>query len=157
MLLSVQELIVWTGLGPFEVALHSLALLVFTLLSTLRLEGVISTSWHAVFSPLYVALGLHLYHLSIVSARMVVWGFQSSSPSRWAKKMLIASLTFLISTNLAGVGVLLFVEYSTAAFLNGGGSPDVLISSLALLLVYLVARLCFVCRTLKSAAPGSLD
>ena len=154
MLLSLQELIVWTGLGPFEVALHSLGLLLFTLLSTLRAEEIISASWHAVFSPLYVALALHLYHLSIVFVRMAVWGFQTT---RSAKKTLAAALIFLLSTNLIGVTVLLFVEYATAAFLNDGGSPDVLISSLALLLVYLVARLCFVYRTLQSGAPGSLD
>ena len=154
MLLSLQELIVWTGMGPFEVALHSFALLFFTLLSTLQVEGVISTSWHAVFSPLYVALGLHVYHLSVVSVRMVVWGFQST---RSAKKTLAAVLAFLLTTNLAGVGVLLFVEFATAAFLNGGENPDILITSLVLLLGYLVARLCFVYRTLKSAAPGSLD
>ena len=146
MLLSLEELIVWTGLGPFEVALHSLGLLVFVCLATLQLEGVFSASWHAVFSPLYVALGLHLYYLTIVSVRMAVWGFQ---PPRPAKKALIC----LAGISFVGVGVLLYAEYSFAAYLNGAETPDNLISSLSIVLVYLITRLCFVYRTLRPAAP----
>ena len=146
MLLSLRELVVWTGLGPLEVALHSFALVVFVCLTTLQLEGAIAASWHAVFSPLYVALGLHLYYLSVLSVRMVTWGLQQT---RCAKR----ALPFLIASHLAGVGSLLFVEFATAAYLNGGVAPDKLIWSLALLLVYLSIRLCFLFATQKSPAP----
>ena len=145
MLLSLQELLVWTGLGPFEVALHSLGLLVFTCLVTLQVEGAISASWHAIFSPLYVALGLHMYYLTVVSARMALWGYQ---PPRSPKKALI----ILAVSSFVGAGAILYVEYSVADFLSGNEDSDNLISSLAVLLVYLLLRLCFVYRSLRFSA-----
>ena len=144
MLLSVQELMLWTGLGPFEVALHSFGFIVFTCLVTLQLEGVISTSWHSVFSPLYVAVGLQLYYLSVMSVRMAVWGFQPPLPT---KRTLLA---FIIASGFAGVAVLFYAEYATAAYLNGTGAKDNLITSFVCLFVYLFIRLIFIFRSLKS-------
>ena len=143
MLLSQSELRVWTGLGPLELALHSFGLVVFTCLASLQAEGVISTSWHAIFSPLYVALVLHVYYLAVLSARLVMWGFQ---PPRSDK----AVLTIMIASSFAGVAVLFYVEYATAGFLNGTERQANLVTSFVCLLVYLFVRLFFVHRTLKS-------
>lgn len=146
MLLSLPELIVWTGLGPFEVALHSFGLLIFTCLTTLRLEGVISSSWHVIFSPLYVALGLHLYYLSVMSVRMAVWTIKLS---RCAQR----ALACLIAVNIFGIGVFLYFQIAMADFLNNTNSPDKidnLLTSLVILVAYLITRLVFVCRTLRS-------
>lgn len=141
-------MIVWTGVGPFEIALHSFAFLVFTCLTTLQLEKVVATSWHAIFSPLYVALGLHLYYLAIVSSRMTIWGYENTS-----KKMLIS----VIPASFIGIGLLLYVEYSTAGFLEGTVTQPSLIASYVALIIYLFIRMFFVYRGLiKSSSHSSL-
>ena len=141
MLLSLQELIVWTGLDPFEVALHSFGLLIFTILTTLQLEGVVSTSWHAIFSPLYVALGLHVYHLTVVSMRMVIWGFKNTS-----KKALLV----IISLSFVGVGLLVYLEHTVASYLDGSTNQLNLLTSFVALIFYLLVRIIFVYRALIS-------
>ena len=140
MLLSLQELIVWTGVGPLEVALHSFGLLVFTCLLTLQLERVIDTSWHAVFSPLYVALGLHVYYLVIVSARMVTWCAQRARKSA-AAVAIITSLSFI------GAGLLFYIEYTIAGYLEGVLERQHLIASLTIFISYLFLRLLIVYRS----------
>ena len=143
MLLSLRELIVWTGLGPFEVALHSFSLLVFTLLVTLRLELEAGTSWHAIFSPLYVALGLHAYFLAVLSSRMVAWEAKKSR-----NKALVA---LVIVCGAFGIGFLLYAEYSVANYLNGGSDGiDQIIASFSLLATYLFARSMLLLRTVTS-------
>lgn len=139
MLLSLQELIVWTGLGPFEVALHSFALLIFTFLTTLQLEGVVDTSWHAIFSPLYVALGIHSYYTTVLSVRMLTWGLRHTS-----KKALL----YIIVSSALGIGLLIYVEFSIAGFLNGDTNKSSLITSVVLLICYLLARIVLVVRAL---------
>lgn len=146
MLLSLQELIVWIGVGPFEVALHSFAFLIFTCLATLQVEGVVSTSWHAIFSPLYVALVLHAYYLAIVSSRMTIWGHSNTS-----KKMLI----FVIPMSFVGAGLLFYVEYSTAGFLDGTLNQPNLFTSYVGLIIYLFVRMFFVYRGLITSSSLS--
>lgn len=143
MLLSLAEFTVWTGLGPFELALHSFGSVISICLAVLQLDGVISTSWHAIFSPLYVALGLHLYYLTVLSARMAVWGFQPPGFKR-------TILTIMIVASFAGVAAMFYVEYSTADFLDGSERRANLISSYCTLLVYLLVRISFVYRALIS-------
>lgn len=144
MLLSVEELIVWTGLGPFEIAIHSLGLAVFTCLVALQLEGIILTSWHVIFSPLYVTLGLHLYYLTILSTRMIIWTFQ---PPRLPKKV----ATTVIVTSLIGlIATIFYVEYATASYLNGTENQEVLASSYGTLVAYLFTRLIFLYRSHRS-------
>lgn len=139
MLLSLQELIVWTGLGPFEAALHSFALLIFTFLTTLQLEGVVDTSWHAIFSPLYVALGIHSYYTTVLSVRMLTWGLRHTSKR---------ALLYIIVSSALGIGLLIYVEFSIAGFLNGDINKSSLITSVVLLICYLLARIVLVCRAL---------
>lgn len=146
MLLSLQELIVWTGAGPFEVALHSFAFLIFTFLTTLQVEGAVSTSWHAIFSPLYVALALHVYYLTVLSSRMTVWGYPNTS-----KKMLM----FVIPVSFIGAGLLFYVEYSTAGFLDGTVNQANLFTSYVGLIVYLFVRMFFVYRGLITSPAHS--
>lgn len=139
MLLSLQELIVWTGLGPFEAALHSFALLIFTFLTTLQLEGVVDTSWHAIFSPLYVALGIHSYYATVLSVRMLTWGLRHTSKR---------ALLYIIVSSALGIGLLIYVEFSIAGFLNGDINKSSLITSVVLLICYLLARIVLVFRAL---------
>ena len=139
MLLSLQELKVWTGLGPFEAALHSFALLIFTFLTTLQLEGVVDTSWHAIFSPLYVALGIHSYYTTVLSVRMLTWGLRHTSKR---------ALLYIIVSSALGIGLLIYVEFSIAGFLNGDINKSSLITSVVLLICYLLARIVLVFRAL---------
>ena len=140
MLLSLQELIVWTGLGPFEVALHSFGLLVFTCLLTLQLERIIDASWHAVFSPLYVALGLHVYYLVVVSVRMAAWCAQRARKST-------LSVAVITSLGFIGAGLLFYVEYATAGYLQGALERQHLIASLTTFIGYLLLRLLLVYKS----------
>ena len=146
MLLSLQELIVWTGLGPFEVALHSIGLLIFTCLLTLQLETVIDTSWHAVFSPLYVALGLHVYYLVVVSARMATWCVQRARKST-------AAVVIITSASFFGAGLLFYVEYAIASYLDGTIEQQHLQASLTTFIAYLFIRLIVVYRALMRPIP----
>ena len=139
MLLSLQELIVWTGLGPFEAALHSFALLIFTFLTTLQLEGVVDTSWHVIFSPLYVALGIHSYYTTVLSVRMLIWGVSHTSKR---------ALFYIIVSSILGIGLLIYLEFSIADFLNGGTNKSSLVTSVVLLIFYLLARIVLVFRAL---------
>lgn len=142
MLLSMRELVVWTGLGPFEVSVHSLALCVFTLLTTLRVEGIISSSWHIVFIPLYTGLVINLYYDIVLYMRMSVYSWKLHP-----KKFLV----YIIAMNALGLGLLLFAEVSIADFLDGSSSSSraLVVMSLTLLLAYLLARMLLVFRTLK--------
>lgn len=142
MLLSMRELVVWTGLGPFEVSVHSLALCVFTLLITLRVGAIISSSWHIIFIPLYTGLAINLYYNIVLYMRMSVYSWK-----RHPKKFLV----YIIAMNALGLGLLLFAEVSIANFLDGN-SPSaraLMVTSITLLLGYLLVRMLLVFRTLK--------
>lgn len=58
------ESVIWIGLGPSEVSVHTaqFAVCVFTLLTTLSFEGILSSSLHVIFIPMYVALAIILYY-----------------------------------------------------------------------------------------------
>ena len=141
MLLSLRELIVWTGLGPFEVSIHSFALFVFTLLTILRVEGVFSPSWHIIFIPLYVALGITVCYDLILYIRMAVYGWQR------VRRFLL----FVTAANAVGLAVLLFVEFSIADFLDGRTDSVTVVFSLCTVLGYLVFRIPFAFRALRVA------
>ena len=141
MILSLRELIVWTGLGRFEASLHSFALAVFMILTMLRVEGVFSSSWHVVFIPLYVALGLTVYYDLILYIRMVAFVWKSDIKKSFLLLMLL--------TTLAGIGLLLFAEYSIADFLDRREDSSTMVLALTFLLAYLFGRMVFVYRTVK--------
>ncbi|XP_019966941.1 transmembrane protein 203 isoform X2 [Paralichthys olivaceus] len=71
MLFSLRELVQWLGFATFELFLHLLALLVFSMLVALRADMfVTSLSWWLVFVPLFAADGLSTYFTAIVSIRL---------------------------------------------------------------------------------------
>lgn len=71
MLFSLRELVQWLGFATFELFLHLLALLAFSMLVALRVD-LLSTqlSWWLVFVPLFAADGLSTYFTAIVSIRL---------------------------------------------------------------------------------------
>lgn len=145
MILSMRELVVWTGLGPFEVSVHSFALCVFALLTTLRVEGILSTSWHVIFIPMYVALAIVLYYDVVLYIRMSTYTW-NLHPKKF--------LMYVIGMNALGLGLLLFAEVAVANFLDGNppSSGALMVLALTLLLGYLFVRMFLVFRTVKTTS-----
>ncbi|MEQ2310134.1 hypothetical protein AMECASPLE_005808 [Ameca splendens] len=69
MLFSLKELVQWLGFATFELFLHLLALLVFSMLVALKVD-LFQMSWCLVFIPLFTADGLSTYFTAIVSIRL---------------------------------------------------------------------------------------
>lgn len=71
MLFSLRELVQWLGFATFELFLHLLALLLFSVLVALRVDLLTpQPSWWLVFVPLFAADGLGTYFTAIVSIRL---------------------------------------------------------------------------------------
>uniref|UniRef100_A0AAQ4RKK8 Transmembrane protein 203 n=1 Tax=Gasterosteus aculeatus aculeatus TaxID=481459 RepID=A0AAQ4RKK8_GASAC len=65
------ELVQWLGFATFELFLHLLAFLVFSMLVALRADMFTpALSWWVVFVPLFAADGLSTYFTAIVSIRL---------------------------------------------------------------------------------------
>ena len=148
MLLSVRELITWTGLGPFEASLHCFALCLVSILSTLRLTDNLHASWHAIFVPLYVALSLTI-HFNVVLFIRMVWYVKKESWRRKEKRLTAAIIFF----NAFGLLSLFLLEYSIAEYLERSSDPasnynSGLIITVTIFLGYFVARMLVVHRSL---------
>lgn len=141
----MRELVVWTGLGPFEASVHSFALCVFTLLTTLREEGILSASWHVIFIPMYIALAIVLYYDVVLYIRMSTYTW-NLHPKKF--------LMYVIGMNALGLGLLLFAEVAVANFLDGNppSSGALMVLALTLLLGYLFVRMFLVFRTVKTTS-----
>ena len=70
MFLTLKEIVKWLGVTVFELWLNILAVLVFSLLVTLKLEGVLTSTWWNIFIPLFACDGLNTYFCVIVFIRM---------------------------------------------------------------------------------------
>ena len=150
MLLSLRELITWTGLGPFEASLHCFALCLVSILSTLRLTETLNTSWHVIFIPLYLALALTI-HFNIVLFIRMVWYVKEESWRKNEKRLVATVIIF----NAIGIIVLSSMEYSIAKYLERGNDPNSDISSglivtVSVFLGYMLARMYLVHRTLAT-------
>eukprot|EP00118_Oscarella_pearsei_P027419 m.311055 g.311055 ORF g.311055 m.311055 type:complete len:142 (+) comp58859_c0_seq1:911-1336(+) len=69
MLFTYKELSQWLGMAPFEIWVHLIGLLIFSILLPLKIESVLRGSWWYVFLPVFVALGLNAYFSLIVFVR----------------------------------------------------------------------------------------
>ena len=144
MLLSLREMIVWLGLGPFEAFLHSLGLLVFSFLLTLRVEGVISvdTSWHVVFSPLYVAIAVDTYFNMLMYTRMAANAYDYSRD--------IIFVVLYLALILLRIALTLYTEVEIARVLDGTAEVDALVAPVVMDVTYLSLRITPLFRTLSS-------
>ena len=129
----------WIGIGPFEAFLHSLGLLIFTLLLTLRVESVIESSWHVIFIPLYLALSLDTYYNIILFTRMIAYSFDTHY-NRVFDGIYLVLLVIRIA-------VLTYLEIQIANVLDGSADISTLIAPLILVFVYLSGRLLPVTRS----------
>lgn len=128
MLFALQELVRWLGLTVFEMLVHLLALLVFTVFLALRLDEIafVSTTpgsydlW-IVFSPLFVADALCTYFNIIVLIRLYIEGHIKEAIARtiWSMALLFVWCLFkvLLCRRLAGISNLDYSEIMSPIFL----------------------------------------
>ncbi|CAL1530875.1 unnamed protein product [Lymnaea stagnalis] len=69
MLLRLKEIIQWTRMTAFELFLHLLSILIFSVLVAAKIEGHLGASWSTIFSPLFICDGLNAYLCLIVFVR----------------------------------------------------------------------------------------
>lgn len=69
MFFTLQELVRWLRMTAFELWLHLVSVLIFSILAVLKYEEVWQVSWWAVFIPLFACDGLGAYFCVIVFIR----------------------------------------------------------------------------------------
>lgn len=128
MLFALQELVRWLGLTVFEMLIHLIALLIFSVFLALRLDGYAfaSTSpgsydiW-IVFSPLFIADALCTYFNVIVFIRLYFEGHVKEAIARtiWSSALLFVWSLFkvLLCRKLAGTSNLDYSEIMSPIFL----------------------------------------
>lgn len=95
---TLNELVLWAGLTVFELFTNLLALLIFTILLTLRVAQYIPSTtlnWFGVFSPLFCADLCNAYFCIIVGIRMYL---DIGQLKRRALHRIVWSAHFLIMT-----------------------------------------------------------
>lgn len=95
---TLNELVLWAGLTVFEFFTNLLALLIFTILLTLRVAQYIPSTtlnWFGVFSPLFCADLCNAYFCIIVGIRMYL---DIGQLKRRALHRIVWSAHFLIMT-----------------------------------------------------------
>ncbi|XP_066111727.1 transmembrane protein 203 [Saccopteryx bilineata] len=96
MLFSLRELVQWLGFATFEIFVHLLALLVFSVLLALRVDGLVpGLSWWNVFVPFFAADGLSTYFTTIVSVRLFQDGEKRLAVLRLFWILTVLSLKFV--------------------------------------------------------------
>lgn len=73
MIFSLKEVVKWLGLSIFELWLHIVTILVFSILLAVKLEDG-TLSWWTVFIPLFVCDGCVAYFSAIVFLRLYLAG-----------------------------------------------------------------------------------
>ncbi|CAD5213078.1 unnamed protein product [Bursaphelenchus okinawaensis] len=71
-MLTLRELRKWTGITPFELLLHLVAIFVSTILFAAKWFGLVTISYWHVFGSMFLAAGLNLYFVFIVALRVYV-------------------------------------------------------------------------------------
>jgi len=120
MFFTLEELVKWLGLTVFEIWIHLLSLLVFSVLVVLRIDNVTSTSWWNVFIPLFVADGLNAYFAVIVFIRLLRAGNRRAACLRLFSTTILVSCMFvcqlLLCRKLTNEGVLSYTECIASLF-----------------------------------------
>lgn len=98
MILNIRELISWLGLSIFEIWLHVVSLLVFSVLLAVKLEHDDSMTWWNVFIPLFACEGCVAYFSAIVFMRLFLAGNRRLAGTRtfWTTVTIVLFLTYKI-------------------------------------------------------------
>lgn len=70
MIFSLKEIIKWLGLTVFEMWLHVITILSFTIFLVIKVDNPTIMSWWTVFIPLFICDGCVAYFTSIVCIRL---------------------------------------------------------------------------------------
>ncbi|GAB0091430.1 Ribonuclease P [Sergentomyia squamirostris] len=95
---KLSELVSWLGLKEFEIFTNLLALLVFTILLSLRVSSYFSAEyldWFVIFSPLFCGDACNAYFCLIVCIRMYL---ESDQIKRRAFHRLLWSTNYIVLT-----------------------------------------------------------
>uniref|UniRef100_A0A6B2EBZ5 Putative membrane protein n=1 Tax=Phlebotomus kandelakii TaxID=1109342 RepID=A0A6B2EBZ5_9DIPT len=95
---KLSELVKWLGLTEFEIFTNLLALLVFTILLSLRVSSYLSAEyldWFVIFSPLFCGDACNAYFCLIVCIRMYL---ESDQIKRRAFHRLLWSTNYIVLT-----------------------------------------------------------
>ncbi|KAG8518600.1 Transmembrane protein 203 [Galemys pyrenaicus] len=95
MLFSLRELVQWLGFATFEIFVHLLALLAFSVLLALHVDNVATLTWWNVFVPFFAADGLSTYFTTIVSVRLFQDGEKRLAVLRLFWVLTVLSLKFV--------------------------------------------------------------
>ncbi|KAM5145412.1 transmembrane protein 203 [Mantella aurantiaca] len=96
MLFSLRELVQWLGFAQFEIFIHILALLIFTVLLAIKMDGlIVSLGWWNVFIPFFAADGLSTYFTAIVTVRLFQEGEKRQAVLRLFWILTILGLKFV--------------------------------------------------------------
>ncbi|KAH7698734.1 Transmembrane Fragile-X-F-associated protein, partial [Aphelenchoides avenae] len=79
-MLTLSEITRWTGITPFEILIHTVAITVATVLLVFKWHAVLALTFWQVFAPLFVASALNCYFLFIIFIRAVVQEHQLKRP-----------------------------------------------------------------------------
>ena len=95
MLFTLYEIVQWLGMTAFELWMHLVSLMAFSILAVLKYEEAVIISWWSVFTPLFIADGLNCYFCMIVFIRMVKDENLRSAVIRFLSSMLYLTLLFV--------------------------------------------------------------
>ncbi|XP_078082811.1 transmembrane protein 203 [Mustelus asterias] len=96
MLFSLRELVQWLGFATFEMLLHLVAFLVFSVLLAIKVDNFAGwLDWWYVFIPLFTADGLSTYFTMIVSIRLFQDGEKRLAVMRLFWILTVLSLKFV--------------------------------------------------------------
>jgi len=120
MFLTLEEVVRWLGLSVFELWLHLIGLLMFSILLELRLDSGVELSWWNIFIPLYAADALDTYFCVIVFVRTLRVGNRRAACLRLLSSCIILVCLFvfklLLCQKLMKENVLSFSEVFASMF-----------------------------------------
>ncbi|XP_050299921.1 transmembrane protein 203-like isoform X2 [Anthonomus grandis grandis] len=93
MFFTTTEMVKWLGLSVFEIWIHLLALLAFTLMLAFKLDPEIDiqlNNWWLIFTPLFIGDALNAYFCTIVYIRLLM-----DAQFKFCAKKILWSATFL--------------------------------------------------------------
>lgn len=96
MFFQLREVLRWLGLTVFEIWVVVFSFTIFTVLLTLKVDGITSilTWWH-VFAPLFISDALNSYFCVIVFIRMYLEGAYKLALARALWSQFMISLLFV--------------------------------------------------------------
>lgn len=115
---SIDAVVAWTAIGPFEWSLHALGASLVLVLAALKNDGLVALNWDKVFLPLYIAAGLHLYFSALLFARLFIFYKPSRRKTLWLAVNCVTATTIL--------SLLLFTEIALSRYLDAP-SEDALV------------------------------